>query len=192
MATRAAYRSHLNDKFLGLEDSGYGDIEYTDAELNSYLELSLARLYPALYKRATTAALTPVSYGHRGLYAVTTTVVTEKVYAVEDAVEKEYVRGWSARPTQIVGLYTADPVILHYQEAYALPSNDATDVGVPTQWTPLIVLGAFIQALESRHDIGLRPDPTSGYTQSSLLDRLIRQYEMLKDEMAMSLPAVLS
>lgn len=65
-----------------------------------------------------------------------------------------------------------------------------TDAGIPAIYTPLVVLGALVEALESRHDTGVRPDPTSGHGEMSVVDRLTSRYERLKDDLAMSLPVI--
>ena len=193
MATRDVYRSKLNNKIVGLEDEGYGDFEFTDPELNTYLELAIARLYPAVYRRVATAAVAPTSYGTQH-FGYVTTAFADRVFLVEDSVELEPISGWKVRSGRIIGLNTTatTSVVLHYHDAYDLPADDITDVGIAAVYTPLIVLGALIEALESRHDTGVRgePQPTGTHYETQLIDRLIPRYEKLKDELAMALPGV--
>lgn len=195
MATRLHYRNRLNDKILGLDDEGFGDFAYEVEELNTYLELAVARLYPAIYKTAATAALTPTSYGNGRLGSVAT-AFADRVYMVEDGTELSPVYQWKTRAGSIIGVNVDNnaTVIAYYYDAYTLPGDDVTDAGIPALYTPLIVLGALIEALESRHDQGERPDPSAntrqGHGEVTLLDRLVNRYESLKNDLTMSLPAL--
>lgn len=192
MSSKADYRTDLNAKLVGLEDSGYGDLEFTTAELDLYIELSVSQLYPAVYKRVSQDALTVVPYGTNYLASVTVSF-PERVYLVEDAAELEPVTGWVPRPTKLIRLPSdITSVNVYYTDAYSLPVGDATDAGISNVYKPLIVTGALIEALESRHDTGVRgePAPTGPYFQPSLIDRLRSHYETAKQELAMSLPGV--
>ena len=196
MATRLEYRLDLKDKLLGLEDEGYGDFEYSDTELNTYLELAVARLYPTVYKRVQLASQAITSYGSRGLGYVATDYA-DRVFLVEDTEELEPVTGWSIRPGRIAALpmsaYDLSTVNLYYHDAYTLPNDDVTDASIPAYNTPLVVLGALLEALESRHDTGIRGDeqPHGYHSEAQLIDRLMNRYTLLKEEMAMALPAVI-
>lgn len=193
MATREDYRLDLKDKLLGIEDEGYGDFEYTDLELNTYLELAVARLYPAVYKRLSVADQAVTTYGTRRLGYVDSDYA-DRVFMVEETTELEPVLGWNVRPGRIVGIDTtlASTVTLYYHDAYTLPSDDVTDAGVPAVYTPLVVLGALVEALESRHDTGIRGDeqPHGYHSETQLIDRLSTRYSVLKEELAMGLPVV--
>lgn len=194
MATRADYRADLNDKILAIEDSGYGDFEFTDAELNTYLELAVARLFPALYQKVVLENQTVSPYGSNRLYRVQTQFA-DRVFLVVDTKEQTPYFGW-----RVVGSYISNidaygesgSVDLHYYDAYTLPDDDTTDAEIPAVWKPLIVLGALIEALESRQDSGVRGDepPVGNNVEVPLLDRLVARYEILKNDMAMSLPSV--
>lgn len=194
MATRATYRTQLEQKILAIEDSGYGDFEYIPAELNTYLELAVARLFPALYKKTVLASQVGVAYGTNNFYRIST-AFADRVFLVVDTNEQDPVYGW-----RVVGSYISNldiyglsgKVDVHYYDAYTLPANDTTDAGIPAIWTPLIVLGALIEALEARQDSGVRgdPAPVGNNVEVPLLDRLIGRYETLKSDLAMSLPAV--
>jgi hypothetical protein len=196
LATRADYRSDLNDKLIAIEDSGYGDFEFVDEELNTYLDLSAARLFPALYKKTVIASQTPTSYGTRG-YGRVDTDFADRVYAVYDSNEMSPVLGWSSTGTSIINidLYcgTNALVDLYYYDAYTMPGDDDTDAGIPASWRPLLVLGALIEALESRQDSGVRgdPPPIGNTVEIPLLDRLNSRYVVLKSELALSLPVVI-
>lgn len=194
MATRLDYRNDLKDKLLGLEDEGYGDFEYADPELDTYLEMAVARLYPAVFKRVSLDDQAVTEYGNRGFGHVTTTMA-DRVFLVEEATELEPVTGWQIRPGRVVNIHTdyATTVNVYYHDAYALPTDDVTDAEIPALFTPLIVLGALIEALESRHDTGIRgdPQPHGFHSEVSLIERLVNRYTILKDEMAMNLPGVI-
>ncbi len=190
MATRLELRNDVKDKLLGVEDSSYGDFEWTDLELDTYLDLSVARLFPAVYQRVSLTAQVPVSYGTNTGLGYVTVAMSERVFLVENELDLSVVRGWEIRPNRILGLATGDTYTLWYFDGYTLPSGDAGAINVSTVYVPLIVLGAVVEALESRHDTGVRPDPTTGYQQTSLLDRLQRRWDELKSELGMSLPAV--
>lgn len=194
MATREAYRNDLKDKILGLEDEGYGDFEYADTELDTYLELAVIRLYPAVYHRVAMENVAVVPYGSRGLGKVDVPF-SERVFLIEDANELEPVTGWSVRPGRVTDIDVRQwpTVNVYYHDAYVLPADDVTDAEIPALFTPLIVLGALVEALESRHDTGVRGDPQPhGYhSETQLIDRLSARYMVLKDEIAMSLPAVI-
>lgn len=191
MATRLDYRNRLKHKILGLEDEGYGDFEYADEEYDTYLEFAVARLFPALYQRKVLPNVPVVGYGLNN-YGSATAVLPERIYMVEDVNEQLPLTSWQVRPTGITKLDAANlsAVNIYYIDAYSMPADDITDAGIPAVYTPLIVAGALIEALEARHDTGARPDPPAGHSETSLLDRLINRYERLKEEMAMSLPAV--
>lgn len=192
MATRLDYRNDLKDKILGLEDEGYGDFEYTDPELNTYLELAVARLYPAVFCRVSADAQSLVSYGTRGLGYVEIDSA-DRVFLVEEAGEMEPLTGWTIRPGRIANIDArVGSVNLYYHDAYTLPNDDDTDAGIPALFTPLVVLGALVEALESRHDTGIRgdPQPHGFHSETQLIDRLTARYTVLKEELAMSLPGV--
>lgn len=193
MSTRADYRSDLNDKLLGLEDEGYGDFEFQNSELDTFLELAIARLYPAVHKKVALEAQTPTGYGEND-FGYVETDFADRIFLVEDTTELEAILGWGIRPGKIIAIDTVDfpTVNLYYTDAYTLPAADATDAGIAEIYRPLIVLGALIEALESRHDTGVRgePPPTGTHHEVSLIDRLMRRYDQLKEDLAMSLPAV--
>jgi hypothetical protein len=195
VATRADYRGQLNNKLVGLEDEGYGDFEFTDTELNTYLEFSVARLFPAVYKVVALEDQSLTSYGT--IYAgYVSTTYADRVFAVEDSTELDFITGWKVGGggTRIQGIDTVlhDAVNLYYTDAWALPDDDVTDLGLGDIYTPLVVLGALIEALESRHDTGVRgePPPTGTHYETQLIDRLQPRYERLKEDLAMSLPGV--
>jgi hypothetical protein len=196
LATREDYRNDLKDKLIGLEDSGYGDFEYADSELNTYLELSVARLFPALYRRVAEEALTVEEYGTVG-YGKIEPTYPDRVFLVEDAVELEPVFGWEMRPTAIIKIdpVSFEEVNVYYYDAYTFPTDDVTAVTIPDIWLPIVVLGALIEALESRQDTGVRGDPGVGSGQTlhevPLIDRLSSRYQDLRAELAMSLPVVM-
>lgn len=193
MATRLDLRNKLKDKILGLEDEGYGDFEFADTELDTYLELAVTRLYPAVYHRATQEGVVVSPYGSRGLGKVDT-AFADRVFLLEDAIELDPVTGWSVRPGRIVDIDVRQwsTVNVHYHDAYVLPDDDGTPTEIPELFTPLIILGALVEALESRHDTGVRGDPQPhGYhAETQLIDRLSARYATLKEEVAMSLPSV--
>lgn len=194
MANREDYRDQLKNKIVGLEDEGYGDFEFTDIELNTYLEFSVARLFPAVYKKTALSSQAPTQYGTQLLGSIATTFA-DRVFMVETADEFEIVTGWSVRPTKIIGLdvSVATTYNLYYTDAFAMPGDDTTDLGLAAMFAPLVVLGALIEALESRHDTGVRgePPPTGTHYETQLIDRLIPRYEKLKEDLAMGLPGVL-
>lgn len=194
MATRAEYRNALKDKLLGLEDGGYGDFEFTDTELNTFCEFAVARLYPAVFKVAVETDLTVTGYGTSRLGYVTPTAPPTQVFLVEDSSELVPVHGWSVSGARIVGIPhdLVAVVNVHAHDAFDMPNDDVTDLGLSARFTPLVVLGALIEALEARHDTGVRgdPPPSGQYVQTQLLDRLIPRYERLKADMAMALPTV--
>lgn len=194
MATRANYRDALEDKLLALEDSGYGDFEFAVTELNTYLDLAVTRLFPALYKKVALEAQTPTAYGGNDLKRLSTSFA-DRVFLVVDTTEQCPIQGWRMVGSYITNLDLSGltgTVDVHYYDAYTMPADDVTDAGIPATWKPLIVLGALIEALESRQDSGVRGDesPVGNNVEVPLLDRLISRYERLKDEMALSLPAV--
>lgn len=192
MATRADYRASLEARLLGLEDSGYGDFDYSSTELNDFLFGVSEKLFPALYKTAVEEGVTVTSYGTNGLYKATVPagVVDDRIFMVEDAAELEPRTGWSVFSGVIRGLQFSDAVNVHYWEAYSLPDDDVTDAGIPSEWYPVIILGAEIECLQARHDTGLRPDPSTGYQQTALIDRLREQWGELKQELGMAPPVV--
>lgn len=195
MANREDYRTRLQAKLIGLEDEGYGDLEFEDEELDTYLELTVAELFPELYKVVKVGPLTLTTYGTSGFRGQVSTSFPDRVFLVEDATELVPIYGWMPRPTSLVGIDTnlfvgTKSVNVYYYDAFALPADDTSDAGIADIYTPLIVLGALIGALESRHDTGVRPDPTAGHQEVGLLDRLLRRYDAMRQRLAMSLPAV--
>lgn len=193
MATRLQYREALEDKLLGLEDEGYGDFEYASTELNTFLELAVARLYPAVYRRVRDANRSPRSYG-KNHFGYIDTGFAERVFLLEDATELTPIFGWQMRPGRIVGISQEHSgVNLYYHDAFELPANDDEDDEVAAIYKPLIVLGALIEALEARHDTGVRGDPgvTGDHKEVQLVDRLQSRYVSLREDLAMALPGVM-
>jgi hypothetical protein len=194
MADRETLRNQLSTKIVGLEDSGYGDFEYSTTELNTYLDLAVLRLFPALYRKAALTDQTVTTYGTRGFGYVSlqsAAVPEDRVFMVEDASESELVYEWNVRPYSIVDIsdqFTS--VNIYYYEAYVLPVGENTDSEIPQEFNPLIVLGALLEALESRQDTGVRPDPERGFPQVNLIDRLSARYQAALLDVGMSLPAV--
>jgi len=200
MATRLQYRNAVKDKLIGLEDSGYGDLEYSDSEHNTYLELAVARLYPAVYQRKVQTGLSLSSYGTSNYLNSVTVLFPERVYLVEDASELNPLLGWSPRATSLSGIDRymgggvsglVSTVNVYYHDAFEMPADDVTDAGIAAVYKPLVVLGALVEALESRHDTGVRPDPSGPHEELQLIDRLQNRYDRLKEELAMVLPAVI-
>lgn len=192
MATRADYRTALRAKLLNIEDSGYGDFDYLDADLNTYLELAVAKLFPVIYDRDSLASQTVTQYGTNYLGSVSLSIDESRVYLVESSDEYEVQRGWSRRPGKLIGL-DADitAVNVYYILPYAMPSSDGTAVGWPDEYKPLVVQAAFVEALESRQDIGTRPDPPQegGRSRSMVIDSARSALERMKSDMGMALPS---
>src|SRR5687767_8335816 len=107
MATRGSYRDQLKHKLLGLEDEGYGDFEFTDIELDTYLELAVVRLFPAIYQRVSEETVPVTNYGTNRFGGVETDFA-ERVFLVEDATELTPIYGWEVRPGRITKLDTYD------------------------------------------------------------------------------------
>lgn len=199
MATRAQYRAGLKNKLLALEDGGYGDFDYEDADYNFFLSMAVARLYPAVYKKVAQTGLTLTTYGTMSLQAITP-LHPDRVFLVEDAVERQPVLGWKLSGTDIInidpyqgaGSATITSVNVYYHDAYTLNDTDTDDVGISAVYEPLINLGALIEALEARQDTGVRgdPPPTGQFQEVQLIDRLSPRYERLKTELAMALPGM--
>lgn len=194
MATRLQYRTSLKDKFTALIDSDAADFDFSDTEYNVYLEMSVARLFPTIYARKTQNGLATAQYGTTlGLSRVTGVTKPERVYMVEDATERTPIAGWQARPEtgEILGIpYEVATVNIHYFDAVIMPSDDVTDVGLGSEYLPLVVQGAIIEALETLQEVPPKNTQMAVPTLSSVLDRVIARYDRLKDQMAMSLPVV--
>lgn len=195
MATREDYRLALDHKLLALEDGSYGDFEYSVLEKDTYIDLAVARLFPAVYRTASALGLTLTAYGTNLLgYAADDSVQYERVFMVEDAVELQQVVGWELRPTRIVGIDTnmVTTINVYWTEAFTMPESESAATGIPTVFEPLVNLGALIEALEARQDTGVRgePQPTGQFQETQLLDRLRPRYDSLKADLAMSLPGM--
>lgn len=190
MTTRLQYRTALSNKLVGIEDSGYGDFEFGTTELDTYLDLAVTRLFPALYEKLSLTSQTLVPYGNNGYSYLTVSVPEDRIFMVEDAEELAPIFNWSIRPGKIVDIDdTFSTVNVYYYDAYGLAPGDATANDIPTVFDPLIVLGALLEALESRQDTGVRPDPSTGFQQVSLIDRLAARYAVALLDVGMSLPA---
>ncbi len=175
-----------------------GDFEFTPSELNTYLELSVTRMFPAVYQRKVQSGLSIAGYGTSSDLSEVTVLYPERVFRIEDASERMAISGWEILPTSIIGISkyggngsTISSVNVYYTDAYTLPADDVTDAGIANIYKPLIVLGALIEALESRHDTGVRPEPSQGHQEMPLVDRLQRRYDQLKRDLEMGLPAVI-
>jgi hypothetical protein len=194
----------LQSKLLSLEDGGYGDFDYEDADLNFFLSMSCARMYPAAYQKLPQLALTLTEYGTQGLASCTPTY-PDRVFLVEDSVERQPLSGWRTSGSDIINLdpnsgagsAVVSTVNVYYHDAYTISnelgdSPDRIDCGIPASFEPLINLGALIEALEARQDTGVRGDPApiGQFHEVTLLDRLNTRYEKLKSELAMSLPGI--
>jgi len=195
MATRLEYRTNLNNKLLALEDGSYGDFEYTTAELDTYLDLAIAALYPAIYKKNSVEALDVVGYGSAQLgYVTDTTIQFDSVYMVEDGDKLTTITAWEVRSDRVLGidntLYSS--VNVHWIEPYTLDESDLGENTIPAVLTPLITLGALIEALEARQDTGVRgePQPTGVFMETQLIDRLKPRYDKMLESFAMALPGM--
>lgn len=193
--TRLDYRNGLKNKLLSLEDGGYGDFEYSDTEHDTYLELSVARLFPAVYRKASASDLSVTVYGTSSFgYVQDASIDYDRVFLVEDADEFDPIVGWKARPDKLIGIDTqvVTNVNVYWTEPFTLPNDDVTESGIPDVYTPLVVLGALIEALEARQDTGVRgePQPTGPFFETQLIDRLRPRYDQLKQELAMALPGM--
>lgn len=199
MATRETYRNNLKSKLLALEDGGYGDFDYEDNDLNLFLALSISQLYPAVYRRVTQPALALTAYGTQSLTSCTP-AFPDRVFLIEDSVERQPILGWRISGTNIVnidpyqgaGSAVISTVNVYYHDAYTLNDTDVDDVGISAVYEPLINLGALIEALEARQDTGVRgdPPPTGQFQEVQLLDRLTTRYERLVGKYAMGLPGM--
>lgn len=194
MTTRLDYRNALKNKIIGIEDSGYGDFEYQDTELDTYMSLANYRLFPSFYKRSTQTGLVPASYGTAGAYKITgITPDISRVYAIEDATEGTFIRNWKPFAGEIRNLdYGYTSITVHYYAPYTFPSDDVTAVQLPDEYMDILVLAALIEALESRQDTGVRPDPQSRLTELPLIQQLGSRLQALLQERALSLPSVVS
>lgn len=195
--TRADYRTALNHTLLALEDGGYGDFDYDDTDLDFFLEVAVARLFPFIYRKVSeTFAL--VEYGTQRYSAVTPTQ-PERVYRIEDASERTALTGWFVSGTDIINLdssqghQSVSNVTVFYYDAYVMPGDDVALVEWSAVYKPLVILGAQIEALAARQDTGVRgdPPPTGQFQETQLLDRLIPRYESLRDGLTMSLPGAM-
>lgn len=195
--TRADYRADLNHKLLALEDGGYGDFDYENADLDFFLEIAVQRMFPYIYQKVSETK-TLADYGTSQLSFITPTAA-DRVYRIEDATERVVLTGWRVSGNDIISLdksqssQSITDVTVHYYDPYALPENDNTDVAWSLIYKPLVILGAQIEALEARQDTGVRgdPPPTNQFVETQLLDRLIPRYDRLRDGLTMSLPGVL-
>lgn len=201
-STRLQYRTDLGSKLLALEDGGYGDFDYEDVDLNLFLTMAVARMYPAAYQKVKQASLPLVTYGTQNMTFITP-AIPERVFLIEDTVERTPVLGWRTSGTDIINI---DPyqgggssgaqlvsVNVYYHDAFALPTNDQQQAGIPNVFEPLILLGALIEACEARQDTGVRgdPAPVGTFMEMPLLDRLNTRYAKLWEQLAMGMPAVM-
>lgn len=196
--TRDQYRTDLGHKLLALEDGGYGDFAYDDTDLNLFLDLSLSRLYPAVYRKVT-ESFSLVPYGTQSYMQISPTMA-DRVFRIEDSTERTIVLGWTVSGADIINIdpfqgvnATITAVNVYYHDAYVMPDNDDTDIGLAPNYKAVIVLGALIEALESRQDTGVRgdPPPVGNFSETQLLDRLIPRYDKMVSAVAMSMPAVM-
>ena len=208
MATRQQYRLNLQNKFLALEDSGYGDFDYEDSQLNYFLSMGVSQLYPALYQRLKVTNVPLVAYGTADLMYLPSPVPdVTTIFLIEDTAERQDVLGWRSSGNDIVdidpwqsggsGAQTVTNCDVHYHAAFFLDwttdeNVDNVDIGIPTQFDPLIMLSATLEALESRMDTGVRgdPPPIGQFQDVTLIDRIQSRLLKLKNEMAMTLPAI--
>lgn len=208
MTTRAQYRTNLINKFEALEDSGYGDFDFSDGEYNFYLSMGLAQLYPAIYQRLVIKNVPLVAYGTADLMYLPSPVPdVTTIFLIEDTTERQDVLGWRSSGNDVVnidpwqsggsGAQTVTNCDIHYHAPWfldwTLDSNvDNIDIGVPFQFDPMIYLSATLEALESRQDTGIRgdPAPVGQFQDVSLIDRIQARLLKLKVEMAMSMPAI--
>ena len=191
MTTRAELRQDLRDKLVGLEDSGYGDFDWSDDWLGSYLALAVARLFPDIYKREVVSSQTPIPYGSAG-YGYVLVDNPERVTYVEDAAELDYIYGWSTRVDKVIAIPAGTTVNIGQYAPFVLPTSDTDTFDLPSIYDPLVVLGALIETLESRHDTGVRPDDSGQYIQTPLIDRLNQRYTAMRAAMALTLPMIVS
>lgn len=195
MATRLNYRQAVKDKFAGIEESGYANFDYSDSELNTYLDLAASQLFPVVYRKLSLDAQSVVSYGTYGKGQVSVSIPESRIFMLEDATELSTVVGWQTRPGKVVGIpeeYTS--VNIYYFAPFAMPSDDVTTIPWADEFKPLYVLAATIAAYESRADRGVRPDPSAGEGRgaSLFIQGLTSSLETMKREIGMSLPVVVA
>lgn len=198
MATRADYRTDLKNKLTALVDSDAGDFDFSDTEYDIFLELSLARLFPALYVRKIQSNIATTTYGvDLAVSKATGVTKASRVYMVEDATEREALVGWEARPAsaELIGIPlsnagNARTVNIHYFDAVLMPADDVTDVGIGDEYLPLVIQGAIIEALETVQEVTPKGGQPAIPTLSAVLDRIMARYDRLKEQMAMNLPVV--
>lgn len=195
---RSRLRDLLENKFLGLEESGVGDFEYSSADYNAYLELSVLRCFPAMYKVDALEGVSAVGYGTQSLGYIDNPDVSGTVYSVEDGIELTPITGWTVRPDgRVLGLDTVaySTFNVFWYEPYTMPPNDTTSVLWPVEFVPLVILGAVIEGVESRHDTGLQDDPDikypGQYQEVRLLTKLYERYNRMRDDVGMERPAVI-
>jgi hypothetical protein len=206
VTTRLVYRTNLQNKFLNIEDGGYGDFDYDDTELNWFLSMSCQAMFPWVYQKLEESSLALVDYGTLEMTKVTpVTSVPERVYLIRDSVELVPVLGWKVNGLDIINidpwqgsgtseidnvdLFSYGPYTISYEDGDQV---DHEDCGIPAQFEPLIILGAVIEALESRQDSGVRgdPPPIGQFQEMPLLDRLNTRYQRLLNSLAMSPPGI--
>src|SRR6266704_52992 len=105
MATRAQYRANLQNKFLALEDSGYGDFDFEDTQLNFFLSMGVSQLYPAIYQRKKVTNVPLVAYGTNSLMYVSSPVPdVTTIFLIEDYAERQDILGWRSSGSDIVDI----------------------------------------------------------------------------------------
>ena len=195
MATREDYRSTLRSMLIGLEDAGYGNMDFADDELNIHLDAALARLFPVVYRKMAVSSVSVTSYGERDLGYAAISIPEDRVFMVEDASEFEPIRGWATRPGKVIGLDDElSSVNIYYFAPFTMPDDDVTELELPDEYKVLVTTGSMLEAVASRYEVGRQPGPVENPIggEGGLMDRLIRRYETLKNEMEMSLPAVVN
>lgn len=189
-----------------MDEEGYGDFEYESTDLDAFLQLSVLRLFPAYYKygSGTTKttdpqALTTASYGATGATLTAVTVpYPERVFRVEDNDTLDPVLGWTVSGSRVLGVDGSihSSVTVWWYGPATLADDDVTPLDVPDEFIPLVILGALIEALESKHDAGIIGQDEVGrryagvHEEMPVVDRLSRRYDSMRQEMALTLPTL--
>lgn len=196
MANIADYRNMVRDRLAGIEMSGYGNFEFLDSELETFLNHAVAGLFPTIHRRVADADVATTEYGTNEFRKADVAYDEGRIYLIEDATERTPILGWSTRPGEVVGLPT-DPTTVNIYRIEPWPSFTSYGggaVGWPEEFAPLIVQHALITALSSRSDSGVRPDPQYGEGRSiaSYIETQTRWLEVMKRDLGQNMPGVIA
>lgn len=187
MSLRSDFRASLSLKIRDTANS-LGQTDFSTTELNEMLANAPRRLFPDLYQRKELGGQASTNNGV--LTPTDNTIDAQRITAVYDETNFDYVRGW--RPRGTTKLVDVDSgltnLTIEYYGPYVMPTDDVTATGIPDEYYHCIVIQAAIDGMErwaaDRVDYtGYQPNSEVRVDENEVLNYLVQLENSLEKEM---------